>query len=70
MTDIDPLAALLRKAVHPTGDRQPSPGLWPRVVERIETPIVWSWADLSVAAAIAVVLLMFPEGVWLLAYHL
>jgi len=70
MTDPGPIGALLREALHPVEDRQPSRDLWPLVVERIEAPIVWSWVDLSVAAAIAVVLLMFPEGVWLLAYHL
>lgn len=70
MTDTERLGVLLREALHPTEDRQPSRDLWPLVVERIEAPMAWSWADLSVAAAIAVVLLMFPEGVWLLAYHL
>ena len=69
MNDSDRLSALLRKALPPTADRAPTRDLWPLVTERIEAPARWSALDLTVAAAVAAVLLLFPEGVWLLAYH-
>jgi hypothetical protein len=40
------------------------------VVDRLEAPRHWSWVDLSLAAMVAIALLMFPEGLFLLAYHL
>ena len=69
MNDSDRLSALLRAALSPTDDRPPARDLWPRVAERIDAPARWSPLDLALAAIVAVVLLMFPEGVWLLAYH-
>ena len=70
MIDDDRLRQLLRSALPPPADRGSSRDLWPRVVRRIETPRAWSWLDMSVAALVGVALLMFPEGLFLLAYHL
>lgn len=70
MTENDRLQDLLRSALPPAAGQAPSRDLWPFVVERLEAPVVWSWLDVSLVAAVSVVLLMFPEGAWLLAYHL
>jgi len=70
MIDDDRLRQLLRSALPPPTDEGPSGDLWPRVVGRIETRSAWSWLDMSLAAMVALVLLMFPEGLFLLAYHL
>jgi hypothetical protein len=43
--------------------------LWPAVVTRIDAPPEWRWLDLSLAAAIVIVLLVFPEWLLALAYH-
>jgi hypothetical protein len=40
------------------------------VLERIDAPRGWGWLDLGLAAAVAVVLMLFPEWLSLLAYHL
>ena len=48
----------------------PSRDLWPLIVSRSEAPRGWSWLDLSLAAVVAIALLMYPGGLWLLAYHL
>lgn len=70
MIDDDRLRQLLRSALPLPVDQGPGGDLWPRVVRRIETPPAWSWLDMSLAGMVAVALLMFPEGLFLLAYHL
>ena len=49
---------------------QRAPDLWPAVVDRVDRHPRWSAIDLALAAAVAVTLLMNPEWLWLLAYHL
>jgi len=44
--------------------------LWPSLASRLDRGPAWSFVDLGLAAAVAVTLLMFPEWLWLLAYHL
>jgi hypothetical protein len=69
MNDETELRNLLRPLLPP--DRQaPSRDLWPDVVERLDGRPGWSLVDTGLAAFIAVVLLMIPEGVWLVAFHL
>ena len=70
MSDDDRLLALLRGALPPTADGGSHRDLWPLVMSRIDAPSAWSWFDLGLAAAVAVVLLMFPRGILFLAYHL
>jgi hypothetical protein len=62
MINDDRLSHLLRTA--------PSRDLWPAVVQRSEARIEVSSADWSLAALVAIALLMFPEWFWFLAYHL
>jgi hypothetical protein len=70
MTGDDPLRQMLRSALPPPSAREPSRDLWALVVNRIEAPAGWSWLDISLAAIVALVLVMFPQWLLLLAYHL
>jgi hypothetical protein len=70
MIDDDRLQRLLRSALPRTTDQAPTRDLWPLVVQQIHAAVKWSWLDISVAAVIAILLVMFPEWLWLLAYHL
>jgi len=70
MTDDDRLQRLLRSSLKPVAHQKPSRDLWPLVVNRIQTPAGWTWFDLSLAAVVMIVLLIFPEWLSLLAYHL
>ncbi|MDH3211654.1 MAG: hypothetical protein OEM05_04130 [Myxococcales bacterium] len=70
MTENDALHALLQQALPPVQDRPPSRDLWPDVLDRRPSPRDWSWLDLGAAAAIAILLALFPGCFWLLLYHL
>lgn len=60
----------LRSALPPTEPEPPARDLWPAVLEREHAPVRWSWVDCGLAAALVSVLAMFPDWLWLLAYHL
>ena len=62
--------AMLRQALPPTADEAPARDVWLEVVARIDRGPRWSPIDLALAAAVVVMLLLFPEWFWLLAYHL
>jgi hypothetical protein len=64
------LQELLRSAVPPAHALEPSQDLWPLVVNRIQAPRGWSQLDVSLAAIVVMLLLMFPGWLFLLAYHL
>jgi hypothetical protein len=70
MTDDDRLQDLLRSAFPRIADQEPSRDLWPLVVNQIHAPVTRSWLDISLAAVIVMLLMMFPEWLWLLVYHL
>jgi hypothetical protein len=70
MTDDVRLQHLLRSAFPPIADQERPCDLWPLVVNQIRAPVRRSWLDISLAAVIAILLLMFPEWLLLLAYHL
>ena len=70
MTDDELFGRLLRSALPPATAPGPSHDLWPLVVRRCRATVAWSWLDLSLAAVVVLVLLLFPEWLWLLAYHL
>ena len=70
MTDDDRLHDFLRSALPPIADQDPSRDLWPLVVNRIHAPVRRSWFDIGLAAVIAIMLMMFPEWLSLLVYHL
>lgn len=64
------LRELLQSAMRPMDVDHPVPDLWRAVVDRVDRSPRWSAIDLGLAAAVAVTLLMNPEWLWLLAYHL
>jgi hypothetical protein len=70
MINDDQLSQLLRTALPPADTMAPSRDLWPAVVRRSEARVAVSSADWSLAALVAIALLMFPEWFWFLAYHL
>jgi hypothetical protein len=64
------LSQLLKTALPAVEEDRPTGDLWPAVVRRSEARIEMSLADWSLAAIVVIVLLMFPEWFWFLAYHL
>ena len=70
MTDEERLQRLLRVALPASSDHGPARDLWPQVVARVQTRPAWTWVDMAVTAGVATALLLFPEWVFLLAYHL
>ncbi len=70
MTEQHRLARLLREALPPSTAQAPSRDLWPLVVGRSHATPSWSWLDLGMATGVLIVLSVFPDWLWLLAYHL
>lgn len=70
MTENQRLEQLLRSALPPVATSGPSQDLWPLIVSRSRTPVGWSWLDISMATVVAAALLMFPQWLLPLAYHL
>jgi hypothetical protein len=70
MINDDQLSQLLRTALPAADATAPSHDLWPAVVRRGEARMEVSSADWSLVAIVTIVLLMFPEWFWFLAYHL
>ena len=70
----DQLKNLLRSAFPRPESQRPSRNLWPSLVERIEAPTEWSRTDLCVAAGVVagvtITLVLLPQALLLLAYHL
>jgi hypothetical protein len=66
----DDLAGLVRRVMPPIGDADPRRDLWPQIIDRLHDRPAWSRLDFSLAAAIVVTLLMFPEWLLVLAYYL
>ena len=58
------------RAMPPVREQPPSRDLWPEMLSRQPRPADWSWLDLGAAAAIALLLALFPGVFWLLLYHL
>jgi hypothetical protein len=65
----DDLFHLLRAGLPPAREAPPR-DLWPDVVDRLDARVRWSAVDFGLAAFASVVLLLFPEGLWLVAFHL
>ena len=70
MTEDERLQLLVREALRPAAVPGPSRDLWPLVVKRIRASAPWSWLDLSLAAALAIALLMRPSWLWFVVCHL
>jgi hypothetical protein len=69
MTD-EHLNELMRAVLPPSDDGAHARDVWPQLSARLERATELSYVDLGLAAAAAVAFLIFPEWLWLLAYHL
>ena len=69
MTD-ESLQALLKSAMPAIEGERPARDTWSDIVTRVDDRPRWTLLDLGLAAAVALAMLLFPEGIWLLAYHL
>ena len=69
MTD-ERLAERLRAARPPIQDTGVPRDLWPSLAARLEERPRWSPLDVGLCAAVAAALMMFPDWLWLLVYHL
>ena len=69
MSEDTRLLALVRSARPPVVPVPPPADAWRRVVERNRRR-EWSWFDLAVAAAAVALLLLRPDWLVVLAYHL
>jgi hypothetical protein len=69
MTD-ERLEQRLRAALPPTEDVSPRTDGWPALARRLDEKPRWSVLDVSLGVAAAVALLLLPERLWLLVYHL
>jgi hypothetical protein len=69
MTD-DELGKLLRTARPPTEDAAARRDLWPAVVKRLNERPRWSLIDIGLATGAAAAVLVVPQWLWLLVYHL
>lgn len=70
MTDDERLGHLLRRSIPPISVARPARDLWPQLVNRSQVSVRWSWLDLTLLAVVAIVLLMRPDWLWLVAYQL
>ena len=64
------LAKRLRAQLPPTRGVAIARDLWPSLVEQLEKRPRWSLLDLGLCGAVAAALLVFPEWLGLLVYHL
>ena len=70
MTDEERIEKLLREALPMKAASGPPRALWPEIVARDRAPGRWSWLDLGIAAAVAILLWLRPEWLRVLVYHL
>jgi hypothetical protein len=70
MTDEHRISQLLRKALPPSSDQRPSRDLWPLVAQRVQTPSKWSRIDIGLGLLVGAVLVLFPQWLIVIAYHL
>jgi hypothetical protein len=67
----EPLRRALRAAVPPFDARGPARDLWPLLRGRLETPpVVVSRLDWALLAALLTSIVLFPESLLTLLYHL
>jgi hypothetical protein len=70
MTTDERMVEHLRAALPRADVEGPSRDLWPLIVARGRARTRWSWLDLAVAALLALVLLVRPGWLPVLAFHL
>lgn len=70
MIDDDRLLESLREARPPIGNEAARRDTWPLLSSRLDEGARWSLIDAALGAAATLAMLLFPEGLWLLAFHL
>lgn len=64
-------ARLLRNAIQPVGDSEPSTDLWPRMLRKMDaSPTRFSWIDWVLTALAVLLCILVPEALPGLLYHL
>jgi len=69
MTD-DQLKEVLHRAFARPEPDDPGGDLWTQVAARCDEAPRWSYVDLGLFAGACAALALFPDWIWLLAYHL
>jgi len=64
------LGQLLRRALPPTQDSGPRRDLWSSLEERLDERARWSLIDAGLGIAAALALVIFPEWLLPLVYHM
>jgi hypothetical protein len=65
------LQALLKQAIAPVTDAELPRDLWPEMLKKLDRqPSHVPWFDWALAALLSVALLLFPEAIPALLYHL
>ena len=68
--DQEAIRAILKQVLRPA-DPEPRRDLWPAVLRRLdERPAAAPWYDWAIAAAVVIVMAMFPQFIPVLMYHL
>ncbi len=72
MNDDRPIGDLLRSALSGgyAGGGGPTRDLWPAIEHRLAARTSWTRLDLALLALVAVLLVIFPDWLLLLALHL
>jgi hypothetical protein len=71
MTDREEkLRELLGKAFQPPANAGPSGDLWPRMLRKLDEGERWHWLDWLLVAVAAAWIVVFPEVIPSLLYHL
>ena len=66
----DRLGQLLRAALLPTQDSSPQRDLWPSLEARLDERTRWSLIDVGLGIAALLALVIFPEWLLPLVYHM
>jgi hypothetical protein len=69
--DYEKIQELLKTAIPPVADPELKRDLWPQMLQKLgEGPVRVSWLDWALVALVMVWLLVFPEAIPGLLYHL
>ena len=70
MTEDERFERLLRRCLPPIPARQVAQDLWPALAERMNARARWSGFDVGVAVAVTIAVVLSPDALWLISYHL
>jgi hypothetical protein len=70
MNDDERLRHLLRAALPAAASLPPCPDLWPLMESRLDASRPKSWVDLALLVVVALLLLLVPDWLFLMAFQL